>query len=298
MPPLTPTTAPLMAAWPCPLALVSCASLLASLWALVCGVAFPRLGGFRNLPRPAGRVHSARSSRSFISLLRGVLCRHRSLGVTLSTPWPRGLFGPFGSPYRLRPRPSCFAPAPPAVRAACSAWSGRAVASGGPARAVALVGLLRGPLPPRQRARPRPSYVGAGALASLGTAVSLRGFFSASAVFCDRCPAGFPLSRRLARFAPSVPRPNARVDHTFFDHRGAMGFAVVVLGASHLRPSRGLASSPRTPGAPTRGAFFRGCSLPHPRAPWLVFFMVVMLTPVRGLIPLSACLNVKSLKSS
>lgn len=77
-----------------PLALVSCASLLASLWALVCGVAFPRLGGFRNLPRPAGRVHSARSSRSFISLLRGVLCHHRSLGVTLSSSGRVGFSAP------------------------------------------------------------------------------------------------------------------------------------------------------------------------------------------------------------
>lgn len=271
-----PTTTPKLlcvAVVASPLALVSCASLLASLWALVCGVAFPRLGGFRILPRPAGRVHSARSSRLFISLLRGVLCRHRSLGVTLSPLWPCGLFGPFGSPFRLQPRSPCFAPAPPTVRAACCAWSGRAVSSGGPARAVALVGLLRGPLPPRQRARPRPSCVGAGALASLGTAVSLRGFFSAIAVFCGRCPAGFPLSRRLARFAPSVPRPSVRVDHTFFDHRGAMGFVGVVLGASHLRPSRGRARAPCTPRGPTRAA---------------VFFIVVMLTHVRSFVPQTA----------
>lgn len=151
-----------------------------------------------------------------------------------------------------------------------------------PCGAVALVGLLRRERPARHKARP------CRALPTVGTAVPYGGFFSASAVCSELMPDGFPLSRRLARFAPSGIISNARHVHTFFDHRGAMGFVGVVLGASHLRHSRGLASSPRTLGAPTRGAFFRGCSLPHPRAPWLVFFIVVMLTPVRGLIPQSA----------
>lgn len=72
-------------------------------------------------------------------------------------------------------------------------------------RRVALVGLLRGPLPPRRGAR---SFV---ALPSVGTSVSLRGFFSASAVFSGQGVRGFPLGA-VARGLP--PCPPARVPAT------------------------------------------------------------------------------------
>lgn len=171
--------------------------------------------------------------------------------VTLSPPWPRGLFGPFGSPSRSLPL--ALARSPGFLRCARFALRccGRGRCVGGPARAAALVGLLRGPLPPRRGARPRPSCVGAGALASLGAAVSLRGFLSAGAVFCVQGFMGFPPSRRLAGFAPMSPCPSARSGHTFFVRPGGP----VPASCSGLRPCArrgGLPAAP-APLQPRRG---------------------------------------------
>ena len=120
----------------------------------------PRLGGFRNLPPPAGAGAGARNCCPLFISLRAVLRLHSS---------PLGLLGwscgRVCCSARLAPPRSPG----PALPGACRAGS-----LGGPARAVALAGLLPRVAPRRHGARPRPSFVGAGALASLGTAV----FFS------------------------------------------------------------------------------------------------------------------------
>lgn len=95
-----------------------------------------------------------------------------------------------------------------------------------------------------------------GALPPVGTAVSLRGFLSASAVCSGAGLQGFPLVGRPPRFTPCTPAPNARHTHTFFDStRGVSACGVSCSGLAPLRHLRGAHRPPPcTPRRPDAGS--------------------------------------------
>lgn len=113
---------------------------------------------------------------------------------------------------------------------------------------VALVGLLRRSL--RRAIRHAPI----GALPTVGTAVSLRGFLSASALFCGHGGRGFPLGA-VAQGLP--PCPHARTPATCTHYMSApwgQGCAPVVLGACAPAPlAGGVFAAPLHPLRPRRG---------------------------------------------
>ena len=115
-------------------------------------------------------------------------------------------------------------------------------------RRVALVGLLRRAL--RRAIRHAPI----GALPTVGTAVSLRGFLSASALFCGHGGRGFPLGA-VAQGLP--PCPHARTPATCTHYLSApwgQGCAPVVLGACAPAPlAGGVFAAPLHPLRPRRG---------------------------------------------
>lgn len=220
-------------------------------------------GGFRNLPRHSSGRGCARSRPSLFNTPAAEHSQPPSpvrLGANVC--WPRGLFGPLGSPLRPLARPPCSACGPPAVRPLRFAWSGLPGASWGPARAVALVGLLRRGRPARQGARPRPSCVGAGARATRGTAVGASRPFFVGYRLEPRCAAWscFPFALPVLVFARPGPAPNARQLRTLFVSRRGREGSNCRARPSGAAPSRGVRSDPRPPSppavAPTRRAVF------------------------------------------
>lgn len=135
---------------------------------------------------------------------------------------------------------------PPSANGVTPAHSGPSCSSR--LRRVGLVGLLRGPLPPRRGAR---SFV---ALPTVGTAVSLRGFLSAIAVFCCHGGRGFPLGA-VAQGLP--PCPHARTPATCTHYLSApwgQGSSLAVLGACAPAPiAGGVFAAPLHPLRPRRG---------------------------------------------
>lgn len=115
-------------------------------------------------------------------------------------------------------------------------------------RRVALVGLLRRSL--RRAIRHAPI----GALPSVGTAVSLRGFLSAIAVFCDHGGRGFPLGAVAQGFPPC---PHARTPATCTHYLSApwgQCSSLAVLGACAPAPiAVGVFAAPLHPLRPRRG---------------------------------------------
>jgi hypothetical protein len=84
------------------------------------------------------------------------------------------------------------------------------------------------------------------------------GFFSAGALSSAQGVRGFPLSRRLARFAPLPPCSSARRQATFFVSPGGRGVRGSCSQACACCASRGgrAARPPAPRGAPTRRAVF------------------------------------------
>lgn len=115
-------------------------------------------------------------------------------------------------------------------------------------RRVALVGLLRRSL--RRAIRHAPI----GALPTVGTAVSLRGFLSATALFCGHGGRGFPLGA-VAQGLP--PCPHARTPATCTHYLSApwgQGSSLAVLGACAPAPlAGGVFAAPLRPLRPRRG---------------------------------------------
>jgi len=115
-------------------------------------------------------------------------------------------------------------------------------------RRVALVGLLRRSL---RRAR---RHAPIGALPTVGTAVSLRGFLSASALFCGHGGRGFPLGA-VAQGLP--PCPHVRTPATCTHYLSApwgQGSSLAVLGAFAPAPiAGGVFAAPLHPLRPRRG---------------------------------------------
>lgn len=96
-----------------------------------------------------------------------------------------------------------------------------------------------------------------GALASLGTSVAPRGFFSAGAVFSGQGVRGFPLGA-VARGLPPCPPARAPAICTHFLSRAGLGDCVCrARGPCPCAPRGGRARlPPAPPAAPTRGAVF------------------------------------------
>lgn len=148
-------------------------------------------------------------------------------------------------------------------------------APGPPSRACLRPGGgLRGPLPlsgscagcDRRAGGHRPRPYGAGALATLGTAVGAsRPFFVGYRPDqrCGACP-GFPFALPALAFARSGPAPNARQLQTFFVSRRGREVSPGRARPSGAAPSRGVRSDPRPPEPPALG----------PTRP-AVFFMVL-----------------------